>query len=100
MHFTVSTFLSLKQMAHISIFLCLDLTYICIHTHTYVYIHIYTYILFCRSLLVAQLVKNLPARWETWIQSLGQEDPLEKRMAAHFSILAWKISWTEELSGL
>ena len=44
--------------------------------------------------LVAQLVKNLPAIWETWVQSLGWEDPLEKGMATHFSILAWRIPWT------
>ena len=48
------------------------------------------------SFLVAQLVKNLPAMQETWDQYLGQEDPLEKEMAAHSSILAWGISWTEE----
>ena len=41
--------------------------------------------------LVAQTVKNLPAMQETWVQSLGQEDPLEKEMATHFGILAWKI---------
>ena len=46
--------------------------------------------------LVSQLVKNLPAVQETWVQSLGWEDPLEKEMATHSSILAWKISWTEE----
>ena len=46
--------------------------------------------------LVAQLVKNLPAVQETQVQSLGWEDPLEKEMATHSSILAWKISWTEE----
>ena len=46
--------------------------------------------------LVAQLVKNLPAVQETWVQSLGQEDPLEKEMATHSSILAWEILWTEE----
>ena len=46
--------------------------------------------------LLAQLVKNLPAMQETWILSLGWEDPLEKEMATHSSILAWKISWTEE----
>ena len=40
--------------------------------------------------LVPQMVKNPPAMWETWIQSLGQEDPQEQRMATHFSILAWK----------
>ena len=46
--------------------------------------------------LVAQIVKNLPAMRETWLQSLGQEDPLEKGMAIHSSILAWRIPWTEE----
>ena len=43
--------------------------------------------------LVAQLVKNLPAVWETWVRSLGWEDPLEKGTATHSSILAWRISW-------
>ena len=46
--------------------------------------------------LVAQKVKHLPAMWETWAQSLGQEEPLEKEMATHSSILALKIPWTEE----
>ena len=46
--------------------------------------------------LVAQMVKKLPARQETWVQTLGQEDPLEKVMATHFSILVWRIPWTEE----
>ena len=46
--------------------------------------------------LVAQMVKNLPAMLETWVQSLGQEDPLEKKMATHSSLLAWKIPWSEE----
>ena len=46
------------------------------------------------------MVKNLPARQETRVQSLGQEDPLEKEMATHSSILAWRIPWTEELGGL
>ena len=49
-----------------------------------------------RASLEAQMVKNLPAVRETWIRSLGHEDPLEKRMATHSSILAWKIPWTEE----
>ena len=40
------------------------------------------------------MVKNLPAMWETQVQSLGQEDPLEKKMATHSSILAWRIPWT------
>ena len=44
--------------------------------------------------LVAQLVKNLPAMWETWVGSLGWEDPLEKGKATHSSILAWRIPWT------
>ena len=44
--------------------------------------------------LVAQLVKNLPAMWETWVQSLGWEDPLKKGKATYSSILAWKIPWT------
>ena len=46
--------------------------------------------------LVAQMVKRLPAMRETSVQSLGQEDPLEKEMATHSSTLAWKIPWTEE----
>ena len=46
--------------------------------------------------LVAQRVKNLPAMRETWVQSLGQEVPLEKEMATHSSIIAWKIPWMEE----
>ena len=50
--------------------------------------------------LVAQSVKNLPAVQETRVRSLRWEDPLEKKMATHSSILAWKISWTEEPGGL
>ena len=46
--------------------------------------------------LVAQTVKRLPTMLETWVQSLGWEDPLEKEMAPHSSILAWKIPWTKE----
>ena len=52
---------------------------------------------------MAQMVKNLPAMRETqelWVRSLGREDPLEKGMATHASILAWRISWTEEPGGL
>ena len=44
--------------------------------------------------LVAQLVKSPPAMWDTWVQSLGWEDPLEKGKATHFSVLAWRIPWT------
>ena len=50
--------------------------------------------------LVAQTVKNLPAMQETWVLSLGQEDPLKKGMATHSSILTWRISWAEEPGGL
>ena len=46
--------------------------------------------------LVSQMIKCLPTRWETWVQSLGWEDLLEKEMATHSSILAWKIPWMEE----
>ena len=49
---------------------------------------------------MAQLVKTLPAMWEISVQSLGWEDPLEKEMATHSSILAWEIPWTEEPGGL
>ena len=57
------------------------------------------HILFWTS-LVAQMVKNLPEMQKTWVQSLGWEDALEKRMATHASILAWRIQWTKEPDGL
>ena len=50
--------------------------------------------------LEAQMVKNLPAMWETWVRSMNQEDPLEKGMATQSSILPWRIPWTEEPGGL
>ena len=50
----------------------------------------------CKAFLVAQTVKNQPAMQKTWVPSLGREDPLEKGMATHSSILAWTIPWTEE----
>ena len=46
------------------------------------------------------MVKRLPVMWETWVPSLGWEDPLEKEMTTHLSILAWKILWMEEPGGL
>ena len=49
---------------------------------------------------MAQLVKNLPAMWETWVQSLSWEDPLEKAKATHSTILAWRIPWTVQITGL
>ena len=54
-----------------------------------VFIHIY-------ASLVAQRLKRLPPMWETWVQSLGWEDPLEKEMATHSSTLAWEIPWMED----
>ena len=58
----------------------------------------------CRNVLftylVAHMVKNLPVVQETWVQSLGQGDSLEKGMVTHPSILAWRIPWTEESGGL
>ena len=56
----------------------------------------YMYSDFPRTSLVAEMVKCLSTMWETQVQSLGWEDPLEKEMATHFSTLAWKIPWTEE----
>ena len=53
-----------------------------------------------RASLVAQRLKSLPPMRETWVRSLGREDPLEKEMASHSSILAWRIPWTEEPGGL
>ena len=49
---------------------------------------------------MAGTVKNLPTMQETWVQSLGQKDPLEEEMATHSSILAWEIPWTEDPGGL
>ena len=63
------------------------------------YIDIYVHL--CTPLsLVAQRLKQLPAVRETWVRALGREDPLEKEMATHSSILAWRIPWTEEPGGI
>ena len=56
--------------------------------------------LYLRASLVVQRLKHLPAMWETWVRSLAREDTLEKEMATHSSILAWRIPWMEELGGL
>ena len=56
----------------------------------------YKLLLFLRASLVAQRLKRLPGMWETWVRSLGREDPLEKEMATHSSTLAWRIPWREE----
>ena len=63
---------------------------------TIVYIFHYIYYVVYQASLVAQMVKCLPTMRETWVRSLGREDPLEKEMAPHSSTLAWKIPWTEE----
>ena len=65
----------------------------------YILNNLYVYI-YVGASLVAQLVKNPPAMWETWVQSLGWEDPLEKENATHSSILAWKIPRTAQSKGL
>jgi len=54
------------------------------------------FIIYLWASLVAQRLKRLPPMWETWVRSVGQEDPLEKEMATHSSILAWRIPWMEE----
>ena len=56
--------------------------------------------MFHRASLVARMVKNLPSIQETRVRSLGWEDPLEKNVATYFSLLAWRIPWTEEPGGL
>ena len=56
----------------------------------------FNYVFSVEASLVAQMKKNLPAMQETWVRSLGWEDLLEKEMATHSSILAWRIPWTEE----
>ena len=68
-----------------------------IYTYTYVYTHSHMHV---GASLGAQMVKNLPAMRETWLQLLGWEDSLKKGMTTHSSILAWKIPWTEEFGGL
>ena len=63
-------------------------------------LYVSSYMLLSGASLVAQMVKSLPAVQETWVQSLGQEDPLVKELATHSSTLAWRIPGTEEPSGL
>ena len=70
------------------------------YTHTHTHSHTHTNIQLIWASLMTQTVKNLPEMQETQVQSLGWEDPLEKGMAAHSSILAWRIPWTEEPDGL
>ena len=82
----------------------MSVSYIDITIYLYLQVYLYTcinwYISIYLDVLVLKTVKNLSAVWETWVQSLGWEDPLEKGMATHSSILDWEIPWTEEPSGL
>ena len=85
------------------LYVCIKYTLVFIHTHI---ISIYAHMFICThthiylyTFLVAQTVKNLPAMQETQVRSLGQEDPLEKGMAIHSNILAWRIPWIEEPGG-
>ena len=75
-------------------------TYICILFYILFHYGLSQDIEYSGASLVAQMVKNLPAMQETWVQSLSWEDPLEKEMATHSRILAWRIPWTEEPGGL
>ena len=75
-------------------------TYIHLENFTQVQMHIILIILLYGASLVAQLVKNPPAMPETWVWSLGREDPLQKEMAIRSNILAWEIPWTEEPDGI
>ena len=68
----------------------------CFQEPNYIYIYIYKIYVYIWASLVAQLVKTLPAMQETQVRSLGWEDPLEKEMASHSNILAWRIPWTDE----
>ena len=65
----------------------------------YIYTHINAAMSICPTFLVAQTVKHLPAMQDTWVQSLGWEDPLEEEMATHPSTLAWKIPWRRSVVG-
>ena len=89
-----------RDQTHISYVSCRQVLYPLSHQGTLgmllTKVHILFYWAYPWASLLAQLVKNLPAMWETWVRSLGLEDPLEKGRATHSSILAWRIPWTEE----
>ena len=68
--------------------------------YLFLFFHFVGASLVVRASLVAHMVKNLLAMQETWVQYLGQEDPLEKGMVTHSTVLAWRIPWTEEPGGL
>ena len=85
-------------------FIQLNALCICLILTVLFKVHVFIYLTFTlrsnvkvtRASLVAEMVKSLPSVQEAWVRSLGQEDPLEKGMATHSSILAWEVSWTEE----
>jgi len=111
---TVLTYLSLPQVPllkdnsvvyvcvcmRVCVYVCMYVyntyVYMYIYMYMYVYIYTHTYIYIWQASLVAQSVKNLPAMQETWVWSLGREDPLAKEMATHSSTLAWRIPWIGE----
>ena len=72
----------------------IEIFHICVYVYTHTHTHTYG------ASQVAQMVKNLLAVWQTWVRFLGWEDPLEKGMTTHTSILAWRIPRTEEPRGL
>ena len=72
-----------------------SLCWICCNIASVIYVFIFLYS-HSHDFLLAQRLKHLPAMRETWVRSLGWEDPLEKEMATHYSVLAWRIPWIEE----
>ena len=93
MYLSVSVYMHICACARVWIYVWIcEGTWACVHTYERVCVSF-------RS-LVAQWVKNLPAMQETWVQSPGHEDPLEKELASHSTLLAWRIPWTEEPGGL
>ena len=89
---------------YVCVYVCVCAYCVCVYEYVsmcgYVCLCVYVYVCVWGASLVAQTIKNLSAMQETWDQFLGREDPLEKGMATHFSILAWRNPWTEEPGGL
>ena len=72
----------------------------CVYVYTHTHTHTHTYSIYIQASLVAQTINNLPTMQEAWVLDLGQENPLEKEMATHSSILAWRNPWSEKAGGL
>ena len=89
---------------YVCVYVCVCAYCVCVYEYVsmcgYVCLCVYVCVCVWGASLVAQTIKNLSAMQETWDQFLGWEDPLEKGMATHFSILAWRNPWTEEPGGL